>query len=546
MSQQNEETYLEIILSSIKSTSFWSLICGYTGIFALILGGSAYFAFEPLSDLSLFIAFIGAGLVLVSITLSPRAIAIFIVGRRGKYGINVAVMTGAFFIILLIVNFFMYTNPNRIDVTATRVFSLSPQTMKVLDNIDDPVTATVFFVQNSASNNEKTKVADILNEFSRRSDKFSYRFVDPEINRSEALKYNVNVYPSVVFSSESGVFQNITIFNEQEFVTGILISTGIKQKTVYYLTGHGEASLTRDPLVQQVSDDGLDYAIEGMQRDNYLTIPLNLKQYESIPDDASLLIIAGPDQNLDQTEYNILVDYAKSGGRLLILLDPNPPSHFNDLLSMYGLAVSRQNVADAISNVAGQSLTPMLQKTNAQFATSEINPSVNIVDDIAVAFFPDTGVIDAANEEEFNLRAQLNYYPFARTTPVSWLVEPDDDPLYTEEKITGQFTIGGVIEATGRYDDFGTTQSLAKFIVFSDSDFATNKYFYSNDNGDLFLNSVNWLADDFELISIRPKLITYRELVVNSLERQVIKWSSWVIPPLTMIILSFIVWWKRR
>ncbi|MEC8913138.1 MAG: hypothetical protein VX478_06900, partial [Chloroflexota bacterium] len=91
-----------------------------------------------------------------------------------------------------------------------------------------------------------------------------------------------------------------------------------------------------------------------------------------------------------------------------------------------------------------------------------------------------------------------------------------------------------------------SSRKPAKIVIFADSDFATNKYFHSSDNADLFLNSVNWLADDYELISIRPKLVPYRELVVNSRERDFIKWSSWVLPPALALILGIFVWWRRR
>ncbi len=83
-------------------------------------------------------------------------------------------------------------------------------------------------------------------------------------------------------------------------------------------------------------------------------------------------------------------------------------------------------------------------------------------------------------------------------------------------------------------------------MVFGDSDFAKNKFFSSSQNGDLLLNSVNWLAADFELISIRPKLAPFRELVVNTRERDFIKWSSWFLPPAVMVVLGGIVWWRRR
>ena len=82
--------------------------------------------------------------------------------------------------------------------------------------------------------------------------------------------------------------------------------------------------------------------------------------------------------------------------------------------------------------------------------------------------------------------------------------------------------------------------------VNKDSDFITNEWSNFSDNANLFLNSVNWLTDDYELISIRPRLFPMRELIVNKLERDFIKWSGWLLPPATMMVLAFLVWWRRR
>ena len=549
MNKHQENSYIYILIKLVKSTSFWSLISGVTGVFAFLLGGGLYLTFEEMSDVLLLVTSLGAILILLAIGLSPRAIAIFVSGRRGRFGLNAALMTLAVFIILLVANYFMFTNPNRIDVTATRFFTLSPQTVSVLKDLEDKnqkVVAHAFFVENTASENTKTTVEDILNEFSRKSENFSYKFVDPEINRSEALNFGVTKYPSVVFSYNDEQNYVVTNFTEQEFITGILISTGKRQKIIYYLTGHGELTSTSDPMFQKQEDYGLDLAIAGMQRDNYFVLPLNLQQFEVVPSDASVVIIAGPDQDLTDIEYEALVNYAKSGGRILMMLNPNPPKLFNDLIYLYGVVVTPQKVADAISNVGGETLTPLLQKANAQFATSAVHQNINIADDISVAFFPDTAALQTPPAEEFSLRDHITFYELASTTPISWLVAPGEDPEYNVEKYTGQYTISGVIEATGTFEDLGSTQDLFKLVVFGDSDFASNKYFYSNDNGDIFLNSVNWLAEDYELISIRPKLVPYREFVVNSLEKEFVKWSSWVFPPLIMILMASIVWWRRR
>ena len=145
--EQQEETYKSILISSVKSPGFWSLVLGATGIAAIVIGGGINLAFSALSDLSLWVLLAGSLLVFLALILSPRSIAIFLVGRKGRYGTNVAIMTIAFFIILLIVNFLMYRSPNRIDVTATRVFSLSEQTLQILDGLDNEVVANAFFVE---------------------------------------------------------------------------------------------------------------------------------------------------------------------------------------------------------------------------------------------------------------------------------------------------------------------------------------------------------------------------------------------------------------
>ena len=540
--EQTEESYSSILLSSIRSPGFWSVVAGGGGVAALVIGGAINLAFDTLSSLSLIVLLVGAILIFLAIVLSPRAVAIFLVGRRGRYGTNVAIMTIAFFVILLVLNFLIYQSPTRIDTTATRIFTLSPQTLRILDEMSSPVIANAFFVEKQTSDPEKQQAEDLLNEFRRRSDNFSYRFIDPELNRTQALKYDVQTYPTIVFEDpENGKIQGIVRFTEQEFVTGILVASDVQQKKVRVLIGHGESSLT------DRADTGLDFAIEGMQRDNYRVLPLNLKQVGEVPEDTAVLIIAGPDKDIDDTEFEALSKYVTSGGHILAMYDPGVPNGFNVILATYGLAIGEQPVADAVSNVGGEMLTPMLQKANGQLAGSSIS-GIGIVDEISVSFFPEVGSISFSVHKD-DLPAHIRFTEIGITTPASWLETDSDSPGFSNEEVPGPFVVAGILETQGLITEDPSQVSSrkpAKMVIFADSDFATNKYFHSSDNADLFLNSVNWLADDYELISIRPKLIPYRELVVNSRERDFIKWSSWVLPPALVLIMGIFVWWRRR
>ena len=83
-------------------------------------------------------------------------------------------------------------------------------------------------------------------------------------------------------------------------------------------------------------------------------------------------------------------------------------------------------------------------------------------------------------------------------------------------------------------------------VLIGDADFASNAYFGSARNGDLFVNSVNYLADDYELISMRPKQTAFRELVLTESERNFVRWSGWLLMPILIAFAGIWAWWRRR
>ena len=86
----------------------------------------------------------------------------------------------------------------------------------------------------------------------------------------------------------------------------------------------------------------------------------------------------------------------------------------------------------------------------------------------------------------------------------------------------------------------------SKLIISGDADFASNKFLFSAKNEDLFANSINWLTSDVELISIRPKVKVFRELVLTQDERNFVRWSGWIFLPSISIFFAFWSWWRRR
>ena len=73
----------------------------------------------------------------------------------------------------------------------------------------------------------------------------------------------------------------------------------------------------------------------------------------------------------------------------------------------------------------------------------------------------------------------------------------------------------------------------ARTVVIGDSDFASdfasNQYFNHQRNGDLFLNTISWLAEDEDLISIRPKSQENRAIVLTRAGGTILFWLAVVL-----------------
>ena len=85
-----------------------------------------------------------------------------------------------------------------------------------------------------------------------------------------------------------------------------------------------------------------------------------------------------------------------------------------------------------------------------------------------------------------------------------------------------------------------------RIVVFGDSDFVANRYLGIPGNKDLFLNSVNWLAQQENLISIRPRDPESRGVTLTAERAQIIFWLSILIIPGLILALGVQTWWRRR
>jgi len=485
----------------------------------------------------------GIGIILLgsALVLDFRRVRGAISGRRGRFGAGTTVMISVFLGVIILLNGISINNFKLIDTTALGQFTFAQQTQGVLEAVNKPVKALCFFVPSKDRYGITTYTSDLLAGYQEFTDSLSIEYIDPDLHPDRARQYDIKEYQTVVFESEGKtrlvppseimVFSDqgvpVAIDAEHDFTSAILEVTGQAQKKVYFLTGHGEAAITGT----------YSAALNGLQDDLYLVDTLNLITNSTMPADCAVLVIASPRSLLTSMEVEVIDRYIKSGGQALILADPGYPDSIAQLASPWGLNLSDGTVIDTASSVAPYRDIPLVTaEMNFFFWHGELN---------IISYFP--GATAMIPKEE--IPAGVEMWPLVATSRDSWLEKdfnPTEEPVYDEGiDIKGPLAIGMVLAAPPA-DGGQSSDKIVRLIIIGDSDFASDNHYREANNGDLFLNCVNWLAEETQLISIRRNVLPFRRLAVNPDQANFINYSSLVLPPLLVLMVGGIIWWRRR
>ncbi|MFQ6091102.1 MAG: GldG family protein [bacterium] len=512
-----------------------SVLFGYLGLGLLLFGGVLSLvpgAPGALSGLSLIIG----GLALVGFLLMNAGRAAAALGRRRmKYGANAVLLSLIVLGIVVLVNFISNRHHRRVDLTSNKRYSLSGQTLKILQGLDRDVKFTAFYREG-----EGEHLKDLLTEYDYGSDRISYEFVDPDRYPGKARRYGVTSYGTIIAETDERE-EKVAGSTEEDITNALLKVTRQGQKVVHFLEGHAE----RD--IHSEEREGYSTARRAVEADNYQVKSHLLMQDGVVPEDCAVLIVAGPQKDLLAHEKEAITKYLEGGGKALFLLDPHPAAGLEDYLKRWGVIVGRDVVVD-VSGV-GQ-----------LFGADEFIPIVtdfgdtDITEDFAIAtFFP---YARSVTRDE-DLGESLSVEILAETSPHSWAETGSLEGTikFDEGQDTqGPISLAVVITAESKSDRTDTTRTeeepeergKARIVVFGDADFASNAYFGLSGNGDLFLNTVSWLAEEEDLIAIRPKSPDTRRVTLTFRQARTIFWFTVVIIPAVVFLTGLSVWWRRR
>lgn len=506
---------------------------GLLAIVLMLAGGIIYSVTGDMGALPVTLIWLGLLILLLFFYIYFPEIRDFITRRSTKYAVNTAIMSMVFVLIIGMVGVMSIKYKIRVDLTEDGRYTLSDQTIKILRSLDEEVEAIAFY-----RSDERTRQAmhDLLTEYSYYSPNFSFRFVDPDRSPTEAVKYRVSSYRTTLL--RYGDKEEVIGTESENKLTNALIrllSEG--QKVIYFVKGHGEKR------IDSKAGDGYSLVAEAIRRENHEVRDLLLVSAAKVPDDAAVLVVSGPGTDFLEGELGKITDYVRGGGRVLFMLDPGGANGLVDYLGQFGFEVGNDLIIDKLSQVYGANyLTPVVV---------QYHPDHPVTREFELAtFFP------AARSVHIREDLTRGRYDLAKTGEKSWSVtgeltekELEFDP---ERHMGGPISLAAVtaveVVLESKQTEAGE-QSLKKWgkiVVLGDSDLVSNTHLKLAGNRDFFLNTLNWLAEENVLISVRRKEPGLSPLMLTASQGRFVFWLCMVIVPSLVLAVGVGVAARRR
>lgn len=391
--------------------------------------------------------------------------------------------TIGFFALLVAVQAILEQHNRRLDLTPQKKFTLSPRTEHIISGLKRDVQVTAFI---NSDRPENFFVGDLLGRMASLSPHFLYSVVDINRNPAMARQYEASQYGTLIFEG-SQQKRALLSAGESAMVSALLQVTRVKgDKIVYFLTGHGEGDLDNANPEQGYGK------LRGALADEFYSEKLlSLAQTGTVPEDASVVVLLGPKTEFSPNELSALDAYIQRGGKLLVLLDPKASASLVTFLENYGVRALPLVVVDPSQRLyAGEMISFR--------ASATANPHPMITSVNARPIFSLARVVEVRPDSAKGITAR----PILATSPQGWATAQEN---ITNEGLTafvqGRDTPGPVPIAGEVTIQKGDTRG--RIVVFGDSDLANNFLIEHGGNKDLFVNAINWLAEDTEQIGTR-------------------------------------------
>ncbi len=442
---------------------------------------------------------------------------------------------------LVVVNYYFYLHPHRVDLTEEGVFSLSQQTMDVLDSLDDVVEIRAFY---GPGDPEFSSLDEFLQRYKYASDKFVYEFIDPHQRPDLVEEYSISLRgPRIVLKYRGK--QSRVKFEPgkpaEETLTSALMQVESSQITnqVCFTMGHGEDSITGDDPRASMT-----LWVGSLKTEGYEAKSLSLLENQKIPATCKVVVVAGAKKDFAPEEIVTLRNFLDEGGLAMVLVGAGDSSSLNELLNAYGVKVGRDVLVDPrlkspFMIVSDPQQYPQSHPVFKKFFRS----GVVVLNQLQAVFPMARSVRRRASPQGLDVTELVRSTDnaWAETTPI----EKDKAPTFDEGRdIKGPVSMAVAVSASS--SPAAKDRQGMKLVVFGSSQFAVDANFRYPFNPNLLMNSLAWLTHEESKITIRPKFRAASWLMLDEDQMKFITFFSSDILPLLILTLGIAIWQMRR
>jgi len=520
-------------------------LIGWLGTAMVFVAVAIRFGYPAKEQWAYYLAWGGLVCVLAYTLGQWREIAKVFARRQARYGTLMGVSILVVLGILVAINYIGSKQNKRWDLTANKQFSLSDQSRNVVSKLDSPMQVQVF-----AQEPQFPRYQERIKEYEYASSKISTEYIDPEKKPSVAKQNNIDRMPTIVFNYK-GRSERVNADAEQDLTNAIIKVVSGQQRKVYFTQGHGEKDTTSSER------DGYNTIASALGRENYGVEKLTIAQQGSVPDDASVVVVAGPKTDFFAPEMEALKKYLDKQGKLLLELDPpdkldSPPlTNLIALAHDWGIQAGNNVVVDVSGMgrlIGTDASVPVVAPPYPSHAIAQ-RLSLLTAFPLAREASPVSGGVNGHVAQTF-----------IETGPRSW-AETDLKSLMTTGAVSldeakgdkkGPVPLGSAVSASAapatppKPGEADAPKPETRVAVIGDSDFAANGTLGVPGNRDLFMNTIGWLSQQDNLISIRPKDADDRRITLTATQESNIFWLSLLIIPGFVFGAGVMTWFKRR
>jgi ABC-type uncharacterized transport system involved in gliding motility auxiliary subunit len=462
---------------------------------------------------------------------------------------NIA-FVGLFLTVIGLLGWLSHRYAFQADWTAGNRNTLSEASQAVLENIPGPIKITAFAREQELL---RRQIEELVSRYQRYKNDLALDFVNPDTQPARVRELGITVDGELLIEYQ-GRTEKVSDLSEEDLTNALQRVARGAERWVTFLEGHGERQAHG-----QANHDLGDW-VHFLENRGFHVQPVNLAANPTIPDNTSVLVIAGPRVDLLPGEVALIENYVAQGGNLLWLGDPGPLHGLEPLAERLGVSFQPGVVVDPTTQLVGIDQPDITLVVN--YGSHPVTRGFN-----TLTLFPQASALKYAATDGWQSSAILHTVErsWSETADLSGTISFD-----AQEDIKGPLVIGLALSRTlpvpkeGKPAAEETTQAEGptdvspaetdndigaqkqRVVIIGDGDFLSNAFLNNGGNLDLGLSIINWLSTDDAFIAIPVKTAPDLNLNLSPSIAAALSIGFLLLLPLGLLSTGLTLWFKRR